>query len=81
MAKQIFIGEVLSGSELAEKLPEGHAVVVFIRNGKDVVYGNVHRLPHNEDELNKNLVGARFIHGYSNSFIVKKEGGGLIRQR
>lgn len=78
MKEQIKRGQIFSGNELAEKLPENHGVVVLILNGKDVAYGDSHS---DEDILNKNFIGAKRLYGDDKSFLIMKRGGIIFRQK
>lgn len=63
-----------------EKLPEGYGVVVTCRDGQEVAYGDARKIPHEQDTLYKNFVGAKFLYGADKVSLIRKENGLLIRQ-
>ena len=74
-------GQVFSCSDLWERLPEDYGVVVLVRNGHDVAYGDAHSLLCEKDTLEKNFIGAKFMYGAGKVYLIRKENGVLVRQR
>lgn len=74
----IKMGHVFESNDWDE-LPEGYGVVVVVKNGKEVAYGDV--LPNEGDILCKNFVGAKFMYGANKVYLIRRESGVLIRHQ